>query len=686
MAIDLSKHLNPSQYKAVVTTDKPVLVIAGAGSGKTRVIEYKVIHLLEKKINPQSILLLTFTRKAASEMLSRAGRHDVRCEQIEGGTFHSFAYKVLKRFAQKVGLPNSFSILDDSDANELIARCTVKLGLLDVEKRFPKNETLKSIISKSINKQSSIKAVLEREYPQFEEFSQEITRLREVYFRYKREVGYVDYDDLLVYLKMLLEVSDLRQRIASQFQYVMVDEYQDTNKLQGDIAYLLAESHGNIMAVGDDAQSIYGFRGATHQNIMEFPLQFPGCEVIKLEQNYRSTQSILDVSNVVLDNMSKKYEKRLVASKEDLGLRPQFVGFKNSYQEAEWVAKTIKELRDDGIPLGKQAVLFRSAYISISLQAELNRLGIPFRVYGGLKFYETAHVKDMVALLKILQSPRDELAWSRVLRFIEGVGPVTVDKITAAFAEETTLTGVLTILEKQFGRGFKFSKDIEKIVKVYENLIGIDSVEIQFIKLIEYYDSILRKKYDEWHLRRNDLDVLAEIASGYKSLEQFLVDLALEPPQQGVAEVGAELDDETPLTLSTIHSAKGLEWDVVFVIGMVDGVLPSRFSLRFKDQLEEEHRLFYVAVTRAKQYLYLTMHHEGSRYGLSQFNRVSRFLESRNILEKLDQQLIEHKTFQIERTKLAKDKRMRLVSDDFEEIDTTDKKSLFKKINDSWKW
>jgi len=312
--LKLETQLNPSQYAAVTTLDGPIVVIAGAGSGKTRVIEYRVLYLVQNKINPNSILLLTFTRRAAKTMLDRAARHDPRCKNVEGGTFHSFAYKMLKRYAKIIGFPDSFSILDEGDAEEAIHRCCNMLGFFAREKRFPKKDTLKGIISMSINKNISIGEVLKKEYPHFLEYSSDIETLRKQYIEYKINKNYLDYDDLLVYLRLLLENEDIRNRLSQKYQYIMVDEYQDTNTLQGDITYLLAERHRNVMVVGDDAQSIYGFRGASHENIMKFPKKFPECKIIKLEANYRSTQAILDVANSVLENMTNKYSKCLVSA------------------------------------------------------------------------------------------------------------------------------------------------------------------------------------------------------------------------------------------------------------------------------------------------------------------------------------------------------------------------------------
>ena len=355
---DFENSLNPSQFAAVTTIDGPVLVIAGAGSGKTRVIEFRVLYLVQNKISPNSILLLTFTRKAAREMLGRAGIHDPRCKNVEGGTFHSFAFKTLKQFAKTFGFSDSFSILDEGDAEEAIHRCCTKLGFFEREKRFPRKDTLRNIISMSVNKNIPIGEVLKKEYPHFLEYTSDIENIRKEYAKYKINRNYLDYDDLLIYLRLLLENEGIRNLLSQKYQFIMVDEYQDTNTLQDDITYLLAERHRNVMVVGDDAQSIYGFRGAFHKNIMKFPEKFPECKIIKLEENYRSTQSILDVSNAVLENMKNKYSKCLVSARKQIGIKPQLLFFKNSYEEAEWVASKIKELRDEGVSLTHQGVLF----------------------------------------------------------------------------------------------------------------------------------------------------------------------------------------------------------------------------------------------------------------------------------------------------------------------------------------
>lgn len=643
--MDLKSLLNPAQYEAVVTIDQPVLVIAGAGSGKTRVIEYRVWHLINQGIRPEQILLLTFTRKAAREMMARAARHDKRCEQIDGGTYHSFGFKLLKRYARTIGLEPQFSILDTADSNELMGKAYGELGIWDKKGNFPKKETVRGILSKAVNKQLPVKKILEDEYTNLTEFTESIRTIGKLYVRYKQQGNYVDYDDLLVYLKLLLENPTLRTKLADQYQYVMVDEYQDTNLLQGDISYHLASDHGRIMAVGDDAQSIYGFRGANHQNILDFPNRFQTCRIIKLESNYRSTQGVLDVGNAILDNMTKKFAKKLVASKGVLPYapttdKPELLFFQNPYAEAAWIVRQMVNLREEGVPFYHQAVLFRSAYISIPLQAELAKEGIPFQVYGGLKFYETAHVKDLVGYLKLLVNPKDELGWRRILLLLEGIGPKTVDSMMSGLATLTDWFQVKEHLLSEFDRFEATLKPLLEMLSVLraENLNAGDRIQ----GVLRYYKPLLKRHHDDWQERLSDLETLVTIAANYPSLESFLAEIALEPPERGAGYAQAEADlEERPVTLSTIHSAKGLEWEAVYVIGVADGVLPSRLSLKSPDQIEEEQRLLYVAVTRAKRKLYLTMHHQGQAGGLYQFNRLSRFIETPNILKTLKQEMKE---------------------------------------------
>lgn len=635
---DIKARLNPSQYAAVTTTEGPLLVIAGAGSGKTRVIEYRVLHLVGSGVNPHAILLLTFTRKAAREMLSRASRHDPQCRNVDGGTFHSFAYKTLRQYARAIGFEGSFTVLDEGDAEEAIHRCATGLKLFEQEKRFPRKDTLRAILSMSINKNAQIGEIIGREYPHFAEYAADIENLRRAYTEYKVRQNYVDYDDMLLYLRLLLENAEVRERITRRYRYVMVDEYQDTNRLQGEIAFLLAGRHRNIMAVGDDAQSIYGFRGASHENIMAFPDRFPECAIIKLEENYRSSQVILDVANAVLENMRHKYSKCLVSAKKETGEKPLFLLFRDPYEEAAWIAEKIKEQHDEGIPLSHQCVLFRSLYLSIPLQSELSRRNIPYDTYGGLKFYETAHVKDLMSHLKVIANPKDELAWNRALMLISGVGPKTAGRITAAALAAPSFQDVVERVFPRYGGKHAYSEGLARLGSALRQAgAARQPVGERFEIVLGYYEPILRDRFDDWHVRWNDLETLRQVAARYRSLDDLLEDFAVEPPERGVLRVEPETpEEERPLILSTIHSSKGLEWDSVFLMGLADGVLPVSFSLDDEDAIEEERRLFYVAVTRAKHSLFLSMHHEGRRGGITQFNRVSRFVETPNVLSKIE--------------------------------------------------
>ncbi len=636
--MDLKKQLNPSQFAAVTTIHGPVLVIAGAGSGKTRVIEYRVLYLVQNDISPNSILLLTFTRNAAREMISRASKHEPRCKNIEGGTFHSFAYKTLKRYAKSIGFPDSFSVLDEGDAEEVIHRCCTDLGFFKKEKRFPRKDTLKNIISISVNKHISVDEVLKKEYPHFFEYAFEIDTLRKRYTEYKISSNYLDYDDLLIYLRLLLENEDIRNHLSVKYKFIMVDEYQDTNKLQGDITYLLAEQYRNVMIVGDDAQSIYGFRGATHENIMEFPERFSECKVIRLEENYRSTQSILDVANAVLENMRNKYSKCLISAKKLIGEKPQILFFKDAYEEAEWISEKIKNQRDEGIDFRHQSVLFRSSYLSIPLQAELSRRNIPFVVFGGLKFYEMAHVKDLIAHLKVIANPKDELAWNRVLMLIKGIGQKIGGQILKEISACSSLKEILEVVFHKYQKGYSYSEGLAGLETTLKDTSD-ETLQVgdKYDIILDYYNPILEHKFDDWHLRVNDLETLRQISMRYNSLEELLVDFAIEPPERGILRVEPLTpEDEKPLTLSTIHGAKGLEWECVFLIGLMDGVLPVAFALDDEDEIEEERRLFYVGVTRAKNRLFLSLHHEGTRGGITQFNKISRFLDVPNVFTKLE--------------------------------------------------
>lgn len=629
----LRTELNPSQYLAATTLDGPLLVVAGAGTGKTRVIEYRVLYLVSREIHPRSILLLTFTRRAAREMLSRASRHNRLCEEVVGGTFHSFGFSVITEFADLLGFKRPLSFLDEADSEEQLHRLAVKLGFTRRKRRFPSKRTLKAVISASFNRGESIGEVLLRDYPHFLHWSEEIEKLREEYVRYKVEHNLLDYDDLLIYLKILLEDDRVRRVLSSRYRYIMVDEYQDTNQIQAQIVYLLAKENRNVMAVGDDAQSIYAFRGARYQNMFEFLEVFPEAKVIKLEQNYRSTQPILDLANAVMEGAKHKYTKVLKAQREG-SVRPALLFFKDPEGEAEWIAEKVKELWDEGVPLHHIGVLFRSMYIVRPLEISLTRRGIPYRTYGGLKFIETAHIKDLVSHVKVVANPLDELAWHRVLMLIDGIGPRTAERMISEILRTGEWRPALAAMRENPRSG-------PGISRLYAALERATAPNVTFPEvvstLIDYYLPILRDKYDDYQRRAGDIDSLRQIARSYRSVETFLLDLvAIEPAEQSVEERQDLHLDVRPLVLSTIHSAKGLEWEVVFIMGVAEGHLPISYSHLSEEDIEEERRLLYVAITRAKRELFFTMSHEGYRGGITTFCRLSRFLDDPQVLKFLE--------------------------------------------------
>ncbi len=626
MPESIQAKLNPAQLLAVETTEGPLLVIAGAGSGKTRVIEYRVLHLIDQGVNPEEILLLTFTKKAAREMLERAASHDGRAAHVQGGTFHSFAYGVLRRYGKRLGFSAQVTVLDEGDSQEAVGRAMARLGFGGKgDDHFPKKATVARILSAARNRAVGIADVIEEEYPHFEQYAGKLQAVDGEYARYKKEFGYLDYDDLLVLTAELLRDDEARELVAGQYRYIMVDEYQDTNPAQGDITELLGRKHRNVMVVGDDAQSIYRFRGASHENIMRFPEKFSGCRIVKLEENYRSVQPILDLGNAVLADMPEKFAKTLRATRGG-GAKPRLIYFENAETEAEYAVGAVLSLKQKGIGLKGQAVLFRSSYVSIPLQAALARAGVPFRVYGGLKFYEMAHVKDVLAFLRVVVNPKDEISWNRVLTLLPGVGERTAAGIYAAVSRP----GDGTFAEKLRGAD-KVSSDMLKLVRVLDEATE-DAPGKSFRLILNGYLPYLRGKFDDWPMRLADLEVLADIAEEYKSARELLTDLALEAPER--TEKGNENDDA--LTLSTIHSAKGLEWMAVFLLGVEDGVMPSKMA-RKDEEVEEEERLLYVAVTRAKDELYLLFHLEGRESGALPFNRLSRFLTPPEIGSLLDQ-------------------------------------------------
>jgi DNA helicase-2/ATP-dependent DNA helicase PcrA len=622
--------LNEAQWQAVRTIYGPQLVIAGAGSGKTRTLIYRVAYLIEQGIEPERILLLTFTKKAAEQMLRRAaGMLDGRCARINGGTFHGFANSILRQYADRVGYPKSFSIADRADSEDIINVVRTELGFAKQEKRFPKKRTILSILSKSINTLTPIENVVCNDYPQYIGESKAILEIAAAFIGYKQRNGIMDYDDLLVQLLALLEGhSEVRDSLSQQYQFIMVDEFQDTNFLQAEITHHLGSAHQNILAVGDDAQSIYSFRGANFRNIMEFPKRFSNCTITRLEKNYRSTEPILSFCNALMLPATEKYEKHLFSG-IDSPQKPVFVETASFDEQAAFIAQHILELREEGVSLDDIAVLFRSGWHSNELEFELKARNIPFVKHGGLKFVEASHIKDLVSLLRIMHNPSDAIAWHRVLLLFEGVGSKTAQKIIAEILE----LGIAAISPERYKKS-KFGDTMALLYALlgeYQKSPLAPTIAAE--QAAKFYQPLLKSNYDDFKKRQHDIGSFTHLAERYRSLASFLDELSLHPPELSQVDAESSEEEKEKLTLSTIHSAKGLEWHTVFVLSLIDGFLPSTQCLDSLDEIEEERRLLYVACTRAKQNLFLLcpqlQHRGGGGYPFTQglvFSQRSRFL------------------------------------------------------------
>ena len=632
--IDYQRELNKGQHQAVTTIDGPLLVIAGAGTGKTRTLVYRVARLVEMRVDPRSILLLTFTRRAAEEMLRRASLlMDNRCEKVAGGTFHSFANIVLRQYGRNIALPAAFTIMDRPDNEDVIRHIRTEMGLNSKERRFPRKQTIAEIYSMAVNKQWNLSQLIERDYPHLNNSLEDLLRLYERYVEYKKERALLDYDDLLIQLKDLLAGhEEVRCSLSERYRYILVDEYQDTNRLQAQIIRLLAATHDNVMVVGDDAQSIYSFRGANFRNIMDFPKDFPGTRLIFLEENYRSTQPILNLTNEIIHRAKERYEKNLFTRKGH-GDSPLLVQAENEQMQSRFVRQKVLELREEGVPLWEIAVLFRSSFHSFDLEIELARYDIPFVKRGGFKFMESAHVKDLLAHLRISSNPQDTVSWGRALSLLDGVGPQLSQKVIHWVHEGSVPWERL----RSYKAKGKVALGLRTLAQVLEASSERARPAEQAQYFMQYYLPLLKRKYsDDYPKRIRDLEHLLEITERYRSLERLLSDMALEPPTDSVDGVLAVDPDEGPLVLSTIHSAKGLEWHSVFIIWALEGRFPSFYNIHTEEDLEEERRLLYVAATRAKENLFIT-------YPINFFDRSSGAVLSRpsQFIDGLPEKLLE---------------------------------------------
>jgi DNA helicase-2/ATP-dependent DNA helicase PcrA len=657
--VDYTAELNQQQLAAVTASLGPLLVIAGAGSGKTRTLTYRVAYLLENGIDPRNILLLTFTNKAAREMLGRVvNLLPTDTSGLWGGTFHSIGNRILRRHGSAIGYSSGFTIMDREDQKDLIDTVVASAGIDPKEIRFPKGDVLAEIFSFVVNTEKSLEELLAEKFPYFLPLLEKIQDVRQRYEKKKQTTNSMDFDDLL---QKTLSMFQQHERIAEiyrrQFQFILVDEYQDTNKIQADLVDLLARDHRNVMVVGDDAQSIYSWRGANFQNILEFPKRYPDAQVFKIEMNYRSVPEILEVANAAIAANVQQFRKHLSATRESKALKPALVALNDGAEQAQFVAQRILELRDENVDLNDIAVLYRAHYHAVELQLELSRRGIPYQITSGVRFFEQAHIKDVTAFVRFVANPRDEVAFKRMVKLLPGIGNRTAENLWRAWensvaaiaadadadrGSEATSTAGETNDPPQGNYSFgerllamtvpaKAKKSWQQLVQTLEEIApgGQPNMPSEMITSVveAIYEDYAKANFTNYELRREDLNQLAIFARQFKDVHEFLSQLAL------ISNVDSEaapnqIGDKEAVNLSSVHQAKGLEFHTVFVIWLSDGMFPSNRSLDTRDALEEERRLFYVAITRARDELYLTypqMRLSGG-YG-DVFQRPSRFLQ-----------------------------------------------------------
>jgi DNA helicase-2/ATP-dependent DNA helicase PcrA len=610
--IDYPRELNEQQLAAVTAPPGPALVIAGAGSGKTRTLTYRVAYLLEQGIPADRILLLTFTNKAAAEMMRRVSDllgHELR--SLWGGTFHSVGARILRLHAETLGYQRDFTILDRDDAKDLIKACLADAKIDTKDKHFPKADVLNEIFSLAANTHRTIEELVEGQFSYFSQFVEQITDQQKRYVARKRATNGMDFDDLLaLWLKLLQEHADVREHFQRRFQFILVDEYQDTNKLQGDLIDLLAARHHNVTVVGDDAQSIYAWRGANFANILDFPKRYPGAKVFKIETNYRSTPEILNVANAAIAANVNQFAKELSPARKS-GVKPALVACTDAGQQATFIAQRALELREEGTSLNQIAVLYRSHFHALELQLELTRRQIPFSITSGIRFFEQAHIKDATAYLKFVANPKDEVSFKRLALLLPGIGAKGADKLWQSFQIEIqsqkSKTPIAVALQDSIARVPKkavlnWAQFTATIAQLEDETTRRNAAKMLRLVMDAGYDDYLKETYDNYQRRLDEIQQLAEFAFQFGTVEEFLTQLAL------LTNVEAEADpqdDSEKIKLSTIHQAKGLEFEVVFVIMLCDGLFPSSRSTESNDGEEEERRLFYVSVTRAKNELYL---------------------------------------------------------------------------------
>jgi DNA helicase-2/ATP-dependent DNA helicase PcrA len=640
--IDYPRELNEQQLAAVTAPPGPALVIAGAGSGKTRTLTYRVAFLLEQGIPADRILLLTFTNKAAGEMMHRVSDllgHELR--SLWGGTFHSIGARILRLHADVLGYQKDFTILDRDDAKDLIKASLLDAKIDTKDKQFPKPDVLNEIFSLAANTHQTIAELVEGKFSYFADFAELITDQHQRYLARKRATNSMDFDDLLaLWLRLLQDHPDIREHYQRRFQFILVDEYQDTNKLQGDLIDLLAARHHNLTVVGDDAQSIYAWRGANFANILDFPKRYPGAKVFKIETNYRSTPEILAVANAAIAANVNQFAKELAPARKS-GVKPALVQCQDAGQQAAFIAQRALELREEGVSLNHICVLYRSHFHALELQLELTRRQIPFSITSGLRFFEQAHIKDATAYLKFVANPKDEVSFKRLVLLLPGIGAKGAEKIyqgfTAKMAEgglkmdlpsaaklATALQTCTKFVPKK--AAVPWAQFVATIAQLEDTSTRQSAAKMLRLVMDAGYDDYLKETYDNYARRLEEIQQLAEFAFQFGSVEEFLTQLALLTNVEAEAD---PTDDTEKIKLSTIHQAKGLEFDIVFVIMLCDGMFPSGRSSESAEGEEEERRLFYVSITRAKNELYLCFPMVRGGFGASgmdTYQSPSRFL------------------------------------------------------------
>ena len=635
IGIDYAGELNEQQYAAVTAPPGPLLVIAGAGSGKTRTLTYRVAYLLENGVDPRNILLLTFTNKAARQMLDRvANLLPTDASGLWGGTFHSIGNRMLRRHGSALGYTSGFTIMDREDQKDLLNSVVASSGIDPKEIRFPKSDVLADIFSFVVNTERSIEELLAEKFPYFLPLLEQIKDVQTRYERRKKSTNSLDFDDLLEKsLRMLTEHEEIAAFYRRQFQFILVDEYQDTNKIQADFIDLLAAEHRNVMVVGDDAQSIYSWRGANFQNILAFPRRYPNAQVFKIELNYRSVPEILEVANAAISANVQQFRKHLSATRLTNSAKPALVALNDGGEQAQFVAQRILELRDEGIELNEIAILYRAHYHAVELQLELSRRGIPYQITSGIRFFEQAHIKDVAAFIRFVANPRDEVAFKRMVRLLPGIGGRSAESLWGNWEESLDKNEAIVSWSERLlpmSVGARAKKSWQQLADTLDEIApnGAPKQPTEMIMAIveAIYDDYAKANFANYELRKEDLNQLAGFARQFKNSQEFLTQLALISNVDAEPAVNQGADTEA-VNLSSVHQAKGLEFRSVFVIWLTDGMFPSTRSLDTREAIEEERRLFYVAITRARDELYFTYPQMRLNAGYGDmFQRPSRFL------------------------------------------------------------